>query len=121
MLVRTAPAISGPVAEDALLRLQVAARLFFPDGSITLSSLRREASHGRLTIWRIANKDMTTLHDLRAMVEKCRVPPFQPACGFVPLVADALPRGSSSTLDVNIALAAAQQRVNRLKKSCSAT
>ena len=53
------PANAGP---DTPLRLDVAAKLAFPDGSVTAGSLRREARAGRLVIERIAGKDFTTLH-----------------------------------------------------------
>src|SRR3569832_1807143 len=58
---------------SAPLRLDVAAKIAFPDGSMTASGLRREGSKGRLTLERIANKDYTTLDAIRAMRELCRV------------------------------------------------
>ena len=63
-MTRALPDIKD-IEDDVPLRLDVAARLAFPDGSITLSSLRNEARKGRLTVWRIANKDMTTLAEIR--------------------------------------------------------
>ena len=106
------------LADDALIRLEVAARAAFPDGSIKLSSLRREARRGNLTIWRIANKDMTTLAEIRTMVEKCRVA-SPPASGCDPHGAGTPPPGSSSTSstapDVRSAQDAARMRVERLK------
>ena len=59
---------------DAPLRLSVAAKLAFPDGSMTASGLRREAARGRLRIERIANKDFVTLAEIKRMRELCRVP-----------------------------------------------
>ena len=44
------------IGDDTPLRLDVAAQLEFPDGSMTGSGLRREASNGRLVIERIAGK-----------------------------------------------------------------
>jgi hypothetical protein len=58
---------------DAPLRLSVAAKLAFPDGSMTASGLRREAARGRLRIERIANKDFVTLAEIKRMRELCRV------------------------------------------------
>ena len=55
------PANAGP---DTPLRLDVAAKLAFPDGGVTAASLRREATAGRLVIERIAGKDFTTLHHI---------------------------------------------------------
>jgi hypothetical protein len=61
------------VPSDAPLRLSVAAKLAFPDGSMTASGLRREAARGRLVIERIAGKDFTTLQHIKRMRELCRV------------------------------------------------
>jgi hypothetical protein len=62
------------VSPDAPLRLQIAAKLAFPDGSMTASGLRREAVRGRLHIERIAGKDYTTtLEEIKRMRELCRV------------------------------------------------
>lgn len=69
------------VARDAPLRLAVAAKLAFPDGSMTASGLRREAARGRLRIERIANKDFTTLQAIDEMRERCRVPSDVPQVG----------------------------------------
>jgi hypothetical protein len=66
------PANAGP---DTPLRLDVAAKLAFPDGGITAASLRREASAGRLVIERIAGKDFTTLthiENMRREAATCR-------------------------------------------------
>jgi hypothetical protein len=46
---------------DAPLRLADAAALAFPHGGMTAAGLRKEAAKGRLAIFRIANKDFTTL------------------------------------------------------------
>ena len=68
----------GNVAPDAPLRLSIAAKLAFPDGSMTVSGLRREAARGRLRIERIAGKDFTTLNEIKRMRELCRVPAREP-------------------------------------------
>jgi hypothetical protein len=64
----------GQVAPDAPLRLSTAAKLAFPDGSMTASGLRREANRGRLRIECIAGKHYTTLNEIERMRELCRVP-----------------------------------------------
>ena len=69
---------ADPVPSDAPLRLSVAAKLAFPDGSMTASGLRREAARGRLTIERIAGKDFTTLDEIKRMRELCRVQVKEP-------------------------------------------
>src|ERR1700758_196430 len=53
------------------LRLEIAARLAFPDGGVTASSLRREAARGNLVIERIAGKDFTTLQAIEEMRKRC--------------------------------------------------
>jgi hypothetical protein len=65
---------SGQFDPDAPLRLSIAAKLAFPDGSMTASGLRREAARGRLRLERIANKDFVTLAEIKRMRELCRVP-----------------------------------------------
>jgi len=102
------------IADTTPIRLDIAARLAFPDGSIGISSLRREAARGRLRVWRIAGKDMTTLSEIEKMVELCLVPHSQPASGSAPHPATEKRPGSSSTADASIALAAAKLRVQKL-------
>src|ERR1700730_10766378 len=70
----------GNVAPDAPLRLSIAAKLAFPDGSMTESGLRREATRGRLRVERIAGKDFTTLDDIKRMRELCRVQAKELGC-----------------------------------------
>ncbi len=64
---------SIPFDLDAPLRLSIAAKLAFPDGSMTASGLRREAARGRLRIERIANKDFVTLAEIKRMRQLCRI------------------------------------------------
>src|SRR5258707_718880 len=61
------------IKADTPLRLAVAAKIAFPDGSLTASGLRRENRRGRLVIERIAGKDYTTLADIERMRQLCRV------------------------------------------------
>jgi hypothetical protein len=72
------------VSEDTLLRLEVAAKIAFPLGGMGVSGLRREAGRGNLRIYKMANKDFTTLRDINGMREKCRATPNQPASGLNP-------------------------------------
>ncbi|UQR64301.1 hypothetical protein LRP30_02985 [Bradyrhizobium sp. C-145] len=55
------------------LRLQVAARLAFPDGSLGVPGLRNEIAKGRLRCEKIANKLYTTLEAIEEMRSLCRV------------------------------------------------
>ncbi|MET4229845.1 hypothetical protein ABIB83_004613 [Bradyrhizobium sp. I1.8.5] len=59
--------------DDIPRRLSVIARLAFPDGGMTASSLRREAERGRLAIERIAGKDFTSFQAIAEMRKACRV------------------------------------------------
>ena len=65
------------VGDDTLLRLNIAAALEFPDGSMSASGLRSEALRGRLRIWRIAGKDYTTRQALREMRVNASYPATQ--------------------------------------------
>jgi hypothetical protein len=67
------PTDVGVITKDTPLRLEVAARLAFPDGSMKLAGLRREIARGRLTYEVIAGKHYTTLANIEAMRELCRV------------------------------------------------
>ncbi|MEH2510180.1 hypothetical protein V1291_001534 [Nitrobacteraceae bacterium AZCC 1564] len=69
-----------PVTEDIKdvtpttpLRLETAAKLAFPDGSMKLAGLRREIARGRLAYEVIAGKHYTTLTDIEDMRRLCRV------------------------------------------------
>src|SRR5215471_14196980 len=78
-----------PISREAIgdndpLRLDVAAAVAFPDGSMTASGLRREAAKGRLAVERIAGKDFTTLQAIQEMRKRCRVNPKAPDCGSNP-------------------------------------
>ena len=95
----------GQLDPDAPLRLSEAAKVAFPDGSMTASGLRRESRRGKLVIERIAGKDYTTLAHIGPMRELCRVELKAPVSGFdqsAEVGADGwspvLP-GSSSTAD----------------------
>lgn len=61
------------------LRLALAAEIAFPDGSIGVKGLRRERDAGRLTTFKIAGKEFTTLAEIEEMRERCRVQPKVPA------------------------------------------
>ncbi len=69
------------------LRLDVAAALAFPDGSISAGALRGESMKGTLAVERIAGKLYTPLKAIEEMRERCRVQPSAPAPrGETPLV-----------------------------------
>jgi transcriptional regulator with XRE-family HTH domain len=60
------------ITPDTPLRLSVAARVAYPDGSMTAHGLRNEAEKGRLVIERTAGKIYTTLAAITRMRELCR-------------------------------------------------
>lgn len=61
------------IPRDAPLRLAVAAKIAFPDGSMGAPGLRKERDKGRLTTEMIAGKEYTTLADIERMRELCRI------------------------------------------------
>jgi len=61
------------IDDHAPLRLAAACARAFPNGDMTVHGLRKEAKRGRLTIWRIAGKDFTTIAAIKEMLELCRV------------------------------------------------
>ena len=54
--------------QDRPMSLKHAAELF----GIGVATLRAERNRGRLHIFRIGRQDMTTIADMREMVERCR-------------------------------------------------
>ena len=106
------------VRPDMPLRLDVAAALAYPDGSMTASGLRREHKRGRLIIERTAGKDYTTLADIERMRELCREAPKARDYGCdrpATTAKDATPpSGSSKTADTSRAQAALQQTLLEL-------
>ena len=109
------------IADDTPLRLNVAAALAYPDGSMTASGLRREAARGRLAIERTAGKDYTTLGAIRTMRDLCRREARGQDCGSGERAATegpasrTAPCGSSETETIKRAQAAARMIVQELK------
>lgn len=60
------------IGPDDPVPLAVAAKLFFPAGGVTLSSLRNEIRRGTLVPERIANKLFVTRRAIDAMRDRCR-------------------------------------------------
>jgi hypothetical protein len=103
------------IKPDVPLRLEIAAAIAFPDGSMTAAGLRREAERGRLVIERIAGKDFTTLANIERMRELCRVEAKVHASTSGD-AASAPPYGSSSTMAAKSAQARAKAISAQLKK-----
>ena len=102
------------IGPETPLRLSVAAALAFPDKSMTVSGLRREAARGRLVVERIAGKDYTTLANIERMRELCRVEVRAPDSGLESDAGD-LRSGSSSITAANSAQVRARMISKRLK------
>jgi hypothetical protein len=106
------------VPSDAPLRLSIAAKLAFPDGSMTASGLRREAARGRLHIERVAGKDYTTLEAIKRMRELCRVPARELGMEGAPTNLT-LSSGSEAAISPQDALRARLKQSHRLEHSKS--
>jgi hypothetical protein len=115
------------ITPDTPLRLEIAAMLAFPDGSMTASGLRREAARGRLVIERVAGKDFTTLRNIEKMRDICRLYRKEldfGSAGNAETRKDGLrtpPSTSSETADISRARAAAEMTVAKLKESWKRT
>jgi hypothetical protein len=120
-------AVNLDVKPDQPLRLNIAAALAYPDGSMTASGLRKEAAKGRLVIERTAGKDYTTLASIQRMRELCRLQPKGPDCGSEKQDATNAaasvtpPYGSSSMENIRRARSAATAIVEGLKGNSKPT
>jgi hypothetical protein len=120
--VATVPS-PNQVSPDTPLRLEIAATIAFPDGSMTAAGLRREAARGRLVIERIAGKDYTTLVNIERMRELCRVQAKAPDSTFgargatPPATSPITQPGSSEMVDATFSQAALQIKWQRLSNA----
>lgn len=105
---------------DTPLLMTTAARIAFPDGSVSAITLRAEAARGKLKIWRVGKKYYTTLAAIDDMVEKCHVPPKARTyiCGDATA---AILAGQFETEGMKSARAALLASVKELKKSSQLT
>ena len=71
-MVRSDPAPG--IALDTPLRLEVAVKLAFPAGGMTVAGLRTEIRRGTLPVENIAGKLFVTLAGIDEMRETCRAP-----------------------------------------------
>jgi hypothetical protein len=123
---RNMPALDQ-ISRDTPLRLNVAAALAYPDGSMTPSGLRREAARGRLVIERTAGKDYTTLGAIEHMRELCRLEAKERGCGSEEHALTEKPEnhttqcGSSAMENIQRAQAAARMIVKELKERSPST
>jgi hypothetical protein len=65
----------GPdnIEPDKPLPLEMAARVAFPDGSMTASGLRNEIKKGNLQASKVAGRIWTTLSNIKRMMERCQI------------------------------------------------
>lgn len=117
---------ASQIAADTPLRLDYAAEVAFPNGSMTGKGLRREGLRGRLAIMRINGKLFTTLADIQEMCRQCRdaqkaLDSGRNQNGDAATTSNA-PYGSSSTMeDLKEAQAALLRNGERLKASLRST
>jgi hypothetical protein len=97
------------MTDDDTITLKQAAEIY----SFKVSTLRAEHGKGRLTLYRIGNKDYTTPADIKEMVRQCRVDPK--GHGFT-LIRDES-SGSSATERALSAQAAAMETALKLRNS----
>ncbi|WP_421614091.1 excisionase [Agrobacterium tumefaciens] len=110
----------SPAPNDPL-RLAEAAKIAFPDGSITENSLRREIRRGNLAREIIAGKIYVTLNDIADMRARCRENPRGHASTSAAVRAGRQ-SGSSSTADsLKSARAAANLIAQALKNPSQTT
>src|SRR5208283_743973 len=86
------------IEKNAPIRLETAAKIAFPDGSVKIGALRKQVDRGRLVAWEIGGKHFTSLNEIERMVEKCRVTPSHPDSGTKSQAApknNVAPRGAS--------------------------
>ncbi|WP_246710295.1 excisionase [Martelella soudanensis] len=107
------------IEPDTPLRLKVAAKIAFPDGSMTDSGLRSEIAKGRLAVERIAGRQYVTLNAIKEMRALCREE--RKAHGFISEAAKVVRQsGSSSTDPLRSARDAASMIAEKLKKPSNA-
>ncbi|WP_271671655.1 excisionase [Bradyrhizobium sp. CCBAU 51627] len=82
---------TAKIFRDTPLRLDVALKLAFPAGGLTVKGLRKEIEKGRLEVELIANKQFTTLAAIERMRELCKVPSRTIRSHETPSQCDVLP------------------------------
>src|SRR5581483_5747797 len=113
------PSVIGP---DTPVRLKVAARLFYPDGSMTVSGLRVMINRGLLESELTANKVYVTKSGIERMRERCRENRRAHVSGSSPKseirreTSTGNRHGSSETERASSALAALQRTAAELNK-----
>jgi hypothetical protein len=99
------------MADDGPITLRDACELY-PKARLTVSTLRAEASRGRLDIFRLGKRDYTTAQAMREMVRKCQ--DEDPRRGSIST--QDVTNGLSETAHASSARAALNQTVTALKR-----
>jgi hypothetical protein len=110
----------GIITPTTPLRLDVAARLAFPDGSMSVSALRRLVVAGKVTHEFFAGKYFVTLAAIEDMRASCRVVAKAPGSNSKPEKV-APPSGSFETESGTLALAAMNATAKRLRENLRST
>jgi hypothetical protein len=84
----------------------------YPRAGLTVSTLRAEATRGRLVVFRLGRRDYTTPRDMRELVRKCRDEDYRRDCTSIRPEAG----GSSETERASSARAALSATVTALKQ-----
>jgi len=79
---RLDPRTGKTIGQHDPIRLSTAARIAFPDGSVTETALRAAMKSGQLSGFKMNGKFLTTLHDIERFIDLCRVNPRAPDCGI---------------------------------------
>ncbi|MBZ9795728.1 excisionase [Mesorhizobium sp. ES1-4] len=127
MMLKTTAVMLCDYSKDAPIRIDTAVKIAFPDGSMSVKGLRKERDANRLTTEIIANKEYTTLAAIERMRELCRVQAKERALSGVMNTGKRTgrlctpPDGISSTESVELAQAAAEASLERLKSASMRT
>lgn len=110
------------VPRSVPLRLDIAAALAFPDGSMTVSGLRREAKRGNLEIETVAGKHYVTLGAIEKMRKLCRVNTEDRVCGGEKSgeTAEIPPRKAHGSLSTKVSIAPRDALLAKIRKRRSA-
>jgi hypothetical protein len=96
--------------DDMPITLAQAAEMF----NVGVGSLQAEAERGRLTIYRIGGRVRTTVNDMRAMLESCRV---EPKAHDFTSISREVRRANTSSATADASCASAQQAMLKLRNS----
>ncbi|TXN73402.1 hypothetical protein [Methylobacterium sp. WL6] len=107
---------ASEITDETPLLLEVAARLAFPDGSVSGLALRNAAGRGELGYERIGGRIYTTLAAIGEMREACRrkPKPRRAEASVLPAISDQEPEPSPTKEDFEAARASALLVVERL-------